>query len=126
MPTLVEKLQLDAMDPNVRVTDLLRRVKFTAVQLGLGKVEDWVEQELNGYHGPTPDYRTVFGRPMSHHPYRGWEDTCCAMVCNAYGSVSIGDEVGNAVIFLQRTPLFTPQDHFHRCTESGFGDLGIF
>jgi hypothetical protein len=75
MPTLVEKLQQDAMDPNVRVTDLLRRMKFTAVQLGVGKVEDWVEQELNGYDGPaTPDYRTVFGRPMSRHPYRGWED----------------------------------------------------
>src|SRR5260370_30778034 len=59
MPTLVEKLQLDAMDPKVSVTDLLRRVKFTAVQLGLGKVEDWVEQELNGYDGPTtPEYHT--------------------------------------------------------------------
>jgi hypothetical protein len=46
MPTLVEKLQFDAMDPNVRVSDLLRRVKFTAVQLGLGNVEDWVEREL--------------------------------------------------------------------------------
>src|ERR1700686_3610090 len=74
MPTLVEKLQQDAMDPKVSVSDLLRRVKFTAVQLGLGKVEDWVEQELNGYDGPTtPDYRTVHGRPMSHHPFRGWE-----------------------------------------------------
>jgi len=31
------------------------------------------------------------------------------MVCNTHGSVSIGDEVGNAVIFLQRTPLFTPK-----------------
>src|SRR5258708_23676534 len=74
IPTLVERLELDAMDPKVSVTDLLRRVKFTAVQLGLGKVEDWVEQELNGYDGPTtPEYRTVYGRPMSHHPYRGWE-----------------------------------------------------
>jgi hypothetical protein len=74
MPTLVEKLQLDAMDPKVSVTDLLRRVKFTAVQLGLGKVEDWVEQELNGYTGSiTPDYRTLYGRPMSHHPYQGWQ-----------------------------------------------------
>lgn len=74
MPTLVEKLQLDAMDPKVPVADLLRRVKFTAVQLGLGGVEDWVEHELNGYHGSTvPEYRTVHGRPMSHNPYRGWE-----------------------------------------------------
>jgi len=46
------------------------------------------------------------------------------MVCNAYGSVSIGDEVGNAVI--QRTPLLTRQDHLERCTGSGFGDLSIF
>ena len=65
MPTFVEKLQQDAMNPEVRVSDLLRRVKFTAVQLGLGKVEDWVEQELNGYSGvKPPDYRTVHGRPM--------------------------------------------------------------
>jgi hypothetical protein len=75
MPTFVEKLQQDAMNPEVRVSDLLRRVKFTAVQLGLGKVEDWVEQELNGYSGvKPPDYRTVHGRPMAHHPYSGWQD----------------------------------------------------
>lgn len=74
MPTLVEQLQRDAMDPNFRVSDLLRRVKFTAVQLGLGTVEDWVEQELNGYEGMPPAYRTVYGRPMAHNPYRGWED----------------------------------------------------
>jgi AbiTii-like protein len=75
MPTLVEKLQLEAMNPEVRVSDLLRRVKFTAVQLGLGKVEDWVEQELNGYKGVLPpDYRTVHGRPMAHHPYVGWQE----------------------------------------------------
>jgi len=24
------------------------------------------------------------------------------------------------------TPLLTRQDHFHRCTGSGFGDLSIF
>jgi|SRR5712664_411499 hypothetical protein len=75
MPTLVEKLQQDAMNPEVRVSDLLRRVKFTAVQLGLGKVEDWVEQELNGYNEVVPpDYRAVHGRPMAHHPYGGWQD----------------------------------------------------
>jgi hypothetical protein len=36
MPTLFEKLQIDALDPNVRGSDLLRCVKFTATQLGLG------------------------------------------------------------------------------------------
>ena len=44
------------------------------------------------------------------------------MVCDAYGSASIGYEVGNTVIFL-RTPL---QNYFHRCIGSGFGDLSVF
>jgi len=74
MPTLVEKLQQDAMNPEVRVSDLLRRVKFTAVQLGLGKIEDWVEQELNGYEGKPPEYRVTYGKPRAHHPLRGWQD----------------------------------------------------
>lgn len=73
MPTLVEKLQLDAMDKNVSVTDLLRRVKFTAAKLGLAKVEDWVEKELSGWDSNPPDYRTVRGAPMIHNPYRGYE-----------------------------------------------------
>jgi hypothetical protein len=62
------------MDSNVRVSDLLRRVKFTATQLGLGKVEDWVDQELNGYDGQPPDSRVLHGRPMCFHPYRGWQE----------------------------------------------------
>lgn len=62
------------MDPKQPVTDLLRRVKFTAAKLGLGKIEDWVEQELNGYDGMPPDYRVVHGIPMARHPYRGWEE----------------------------------------------------
>ncbi len=45
------------------------------------------------------------------------------MVCDAYGSASIGYEVGTSVVFLQRIPL---QDYFHRRNGSGFGDLRIF
>ena len=55
MPTLVEKLQIDALDQKVSISDLLRRVKFTATKLGLGSVEDWVEQELNGYQARPPE-----------------------------------------------------------------------
>jgi hypothetical protein len=50
----------------------LRRVKFTATKLGLGSVEDWVEQELNGYQGRPPEYRLVHGTPMALNPIRGW------------------------------------------------------
>jgi AbiTii len=52
------QIQRDALDRNVRVSDLLRRVKLAATKLGLGAVEDWVEQES--------------GKP-SVHPLRGDE-----------------------------------------------------
>lgn len=74
MPTIVEKLQADAMNPNVPVGELLRRVKYTAAKLGLGSIEDWVEQEQNGWNRQPPEYRLLHGRPMCHHPYQGWQE----------------------------------------------------
>jgi len=73
MATIIEKLQQAALDKNMPVNDLLRRVKFVAAKLGLGRVEDWVEQELNGYESPPPDYRRVHGTPLALNPVRGWE-----------------------------------------------------
>jgi hypothetical protein len=72
MPTLVEKLQKDALDRKVPVSDLLRRVKMTATKLGLDAVEEWVNQELNGYETKPPSYRMVHGRPVGRNPIRGW------------------------------------------------------
>jgi len=75
MASIIEQIQRDACDPNVRISDLLRRVKLAATKLGLGAVEDWVEHELAGYpdKGSVPDYRIINGRPMSQNPVRGWE-----------------------------------------------------
>lgn len=73
MATIVEKLQQAALDKNTPVNDLLRRVKFVAAKLGLGSVEQWVEQELNGYESAPPDYRRVHGTPFALTPFRGWE-----------------------------------------------------
>jgi hypothetical protein len=72
MATIVEKLQQAAVDADTPVSDLLRRVKFAAVKLGLGDVEAWVEQELNGYETKPPDYRQVHGTPYALNPYHGW------------------------------------------------------
>lgn len=73
MVTIVEKLQQLAVAPDTPVSDLLRRVKFAAVKLGLGDVEAWVEQELNGYESKPPDYRLVHGTPYALNPYQGWQ-----------------------------------------------------
>jgi len=72
VPTLLEQIQRDAIDPNVRVSDLLRRVKLAAAKLGLGTVEDWVDHELNGYEAKVPGYRKVPVRLMALNPSHGW------------------------------------------------------
>jgi hypothetical protein len=73
MVAIIEQIQRDAVDDQVRVSTLLRKVKLAAAKLGLGTIEDWVESELNGYDGRVPDYRIVRGRPMAQNPVRGWE-----------------------------------------------------
>jgi hypothetical protein len=72
MPGLVEEIQRDALDANVRVSTLLRRVKLAAAKLDLPFIEAWVESELNGYNGDIPDYRRFKGVPKAHNPFRGW------------------------------------------------------
>jgi hypothetical protein len=72
MTSLVEKLQRDAVDQNVQVSALLRHVKLIAAKLDLGKVERWVDLELNGYgNDEIPPYRQVRGLPRVHNPVNG-------------------------------------------------------
>ena len=54
------------------ISALLRRVKLAAAKLGLGAVEDWVDQELQGYTSDVPEYRVLQGQPMVRNPYSGW------------------------------------------------------
>ena len=71
MPGLTEQLQADALDPKYPVSDLLRKVKVTAVKLKLPNVDAWVASELNGYDGPVPKYREMVGVPKALEPRRG-------------------------------------------------------
>jgi hypothetical protein len=72
MAGLVEELQREALDPNVPVSVLLRKVKLVAVKLQLTDAVDWADAELKGYEGEVPDYRIVYGQIKSFHPYHGW------------------------------------------------------
>lgn len=74
MAGLVEDIQREAVDQSVPVATLLRKVKLAAAKLGLGKIEDWVEHELNGYSSgyDLPKYRRLQGRPVAFNPYQGW------------------------------------------------------
>jgi hypothetical protein len=73
MPTLIEEMQRDCIDSTASVSFLLRKVKLAAGKLGVAKVEEWVDHELNGYTftDTVPEYRMVKGKPIAWSPYRG-------------------------------------------------------
>lgn len=68
MTGLVSEIQRDALDPNVRVTGLLRKVKFAAGKLQLEDAIEWVDHELSGYRdvkiNDLPPYRRGHGTLM--------------------------------------------------------------
>ncbi|WAC25199.1 AbiTii domain-containing protein [Blastomonas sp. SL216] len=68
MSGLIAEIQQSALDPSVRVTDLLRKVKLAAVKLELTDAIDWVDRELTGYvgvdEGNLPSYRRGHGTLM--------------------------------------------------------------
>jgi hypothetical protein len=75
MTGLVEQLQADAVDPNVPVSTLLRKVKVAAVKLGRSDTLQWVQNELEGYASidDLPEYRKGSGNTVAWNPYHGWQ-----------------------------------------------------
>ncbi|WP_133121894.1 hypothetical protein [Pleomorphomonas carboxyditropha] len=73
MVGLVEEIQREALDAQTPVSTLLRKVKLAAVKLQLPVVEEWVDNELNGYStNPVPPYRQIKGVPKAFNPFNGW------------------------------------------------------
>ena len=48
MASLVQELQKEALDPNVKVSDLLRKALVVSKKLGIAEIEAWINKELNG------------------------------------------------------------------------------
>jgi hypothetical protein len=74
MASLVLELQADALNANVRVSDLVRKALVVATKLGIPELRQWCDAELNGY-GPgqeVPGYRKMTGQLMARNPFRGW------------------------------------------------------
>lgn len=73
MGKLVLELQRDAMNPDIKITDLLRKALSVAMKLELSEFEKWINQELEGYEDPihVPDYRIVVGEIRYLNQYYG-------------------------------------------------------
>ncbi len=72
--SIVRELQQDALNPKVRVSDLLRKALVVARKLGVGEFEGWIDKELSGY--PTehecPAYRQFHGEVKWRNQYHPW------------------------------------------------------
>jgi hypothetical protein len=76
MNSIIHQLQAEALDPKIKVSDLLRKAKVVAVKLELKDFLTWIEKELNGYDAKSNDalplYRVVGGETKAWNPYHGW------------------------------------------------------
>lgn len=75
MPSLVLDLQEGALNPDISITDLLRKVKVAAAKLRISDILEWVTYELDGYpddNAVIPDYREIRGIAKGFNPLQGW------------------------------------------------------
>ncbi|RZG72321.1 hypothetical protein EXU29_10380 [Acinetobacter wuhouensis] len=70
--SLLREIQNDAVNSNVKVSDLLRRCKVLAYRLGNEDFKTWVDSELNGYEllDGIPSYR-IFNNVTSKGHFSG-------------------------------------------------------
>jgi hypothetical protein len=74
MSSLVEELQRDALNPNIAVTEILRKCLVVATKLGIEEFASWARLELDGYkEREVPEYRIILGTPKVLNPYHGYQ-----------------------------------------------------
>jgi hypothetical protein len=73
MESLVLELQRDVLDRTIHIPDLLRKALLVSRKLKIKDIEEWLNDELNGYETRSvPNYRIVTGELKAFNPYRGW------------------------------------------------------
>jgi hypothetical protein len=75
MTSLIDELQAEALDPKVRIADLLRKAKVVAEKLDICEFADWIGREMNGYaqNDEFPAYRKLHSEFQALNPYHGWQ-----------------------------------------------------
>ena len=105
MTGLVEEIQKAAIDPNVRVSTLLRHVKLAAVKLKLDTIEQWVETELRGYEdgSSVPNYRKLGGVAMARDAYGRFEPIIIGEGMDWMSAATAGEAIASIEALLDNT-----------------------
>jgi len=74
MSSLVEELQKDSLNHDIKIIELLQKSLVVSTKLRLDEFACWVRQELDGY-GETdiPKYRELHGEVQVFNPYHGYQ-----------------------------------------------------
>lgn len=73
MDSLVLELQRDVLDRSIHLPDLLRKALLVSRKLKIKDIEEWLNDELNGYETRSvPSYRIITGELKAFNPYNGW------------------------------------------------------
>ena len=67
MAGIVLELQRNLISDQCDILSALRKAKVIASKLSLLEFENWIDQELNGYHNDVPEYRKVRGLMRAHY-----------------------------------------------------------
>jgi hypothetical protein len=98
MTSLILDLQRDALDSNIRVSDLLRKALVAARKLGIKDFEAWINLELNGYveWKNIPTYRMLQGQIEAWNPFYGWQPVIFEdpEYAKALSSCSVSQSIG--------------------------------
>lgn len=74
--SMVLDLQADALNSQLKVSDIARKAYFVARKLGVTELEQWLHYEINGYPSDDmvdiPEYRHVIGSLQGWNSVRGW------------------------------------------------------
>lgn len=73
MSSIVIELQREALNPESKLSDLLRKALLVSKKLSITDIVDWIKKELNGYENreEAPEYRIAYGQVKVEDPYRG-------------------------------------------------------
>ena len=73
MTGLVIELQRDALNHEIKVSNLLRKALVISKKLGITENDKWINNELKGYlpDDEVPSYRVVYGQVKAFNPFQG-------------------------------------------------------
>lgn len=70
---IILELQSDILSSDTDILTLLRKARLIAKKLNVTQLDDWLNNELNGYNNcDVPNYRKATGILQAYNPYNGW------------------------------------------------------